>query len=490
VRLLPAGLRLNRFGVPELDWTRVATRWLPFADAASTELPLSRLVRLSLFQVSMGMVAVLTVGTLNRVMIVELGVAAWLVSLMVAAPLLVAPLRALIGLRSDLHRSFLGWRRVPFIWVGTLMQFGGLAIMPFALILLTGSTTLQVASGTAAAALAFLLAGAGAQTTQTAGLALATDLAPAESRPRVVALMHVMLLVGMVGFGLVFGVLLQDYSHTRLVQVVQAAAVIGVLLNGVALWKQEPRNSLRAQQLPAREPFAVVWQRFAARPRVLRYLIALGLGTAAFNMQDIILEPYGAEVLGLSVSATTQLSALMAAGAMAAFALAARWLTRGADPMRVSATGLLVGLVAFSAVIFAEPLASTLLFRAGVVLIGFAGGLFAVGTLTAAMTLDNEGFNGQGFNGLVLGAWGAVQATCAGTAVAAGGALRDTVSALATQGWLGEAMNNLAAGYGFVYHCEIALLFATLVALGPLVRRGPAPARPPQGKFGLAELPN
>ena len=47
----------------------------------------------------------------------------------------------------------------------------------------------------------------------------------------------------------------------------------------------------------------------------------------------------------------------MAAGALAAFALAARWLGRGADPHRLAAFGALAGLVAFSAVIFAEPLA-------------------------------------------------------------------------------------------------------------------------------------
>jgi MFS transporter, BCD family, chlorophyll transporter len=34
--------------------------------------------------------------------------------------------------------------------------------------------------------------------------------------------------------------------------------------------------------------------------------VALGLGTAAFNMQDIVLEPYGGEILGLSVGATTR----------------------------------------------------------------------------------------------------------------------------------------------------------------------------------------
>jgi magnesium-protoporphyrin O-methyltransferase len=58
-------------------------------------------------------------GTLNRVMIVELSVPAWLVGLMVSLPLLFAPFRALVGHRSDTHRSAFGWRRVPYIWYGT-----------------------------------------------------------------------------------------------------------------------------------------------------------------------------------------------------------------------------------------------------------------------------------------------------------------------------------------------------------------------------------
>lgn len=120
------------------QWRRLIQACLPFADAASTELPLRRLLRLSLFQVSCGMAAVLLTGTLNRVMIVELGVPAWLVALMVSLPLVFAPLRALIGFKSDTHRSYFGWRRGPYIWFGSLMQFGGLAIMPFALLLLSG----------------------------------------------------------------------------------------------------------------------------------------------------------------------------------------------------------------------------------------------------------------------------------------------------------------------------------------------------------------
>ena len=74
-----------------LSFTR---KLLPFADAASTDLPLSQLLRLSLFQISVGMATVLLLGTLNRVMIVELGVAATIVALMVAIPVLIAPFRA------------------------------------------------------------------------------------------------------------------------------------------------------------------------------------------------------------------------------------------------------------------------------------------------------------------------------------------------------------------------------------------------------------
>ncbi|MEO8527437.1 MAG: BCD family MFS transporter [Caldimonas sp.] len=465
-------------------WTHVAPGFLPFADAATADLPLARLLRLSLFQVSVGMATVLLIGTLNRVMIVEMGMAAWLVSLMVGLPLVFAPFRALIGFRSDTHRSVLGWKRVPYLWMGTLIQFGGLAIMPFALILMSGDRIGPAWVGDAGAALAFLLVGAGLQTTQTAGLALATDLAPKEARPRVVALMYVMLLVGMVASGIAFGLLLSNFSKLRLIQVVQGAAVVTMALNIIALWKQEPRSRGLSDKSVPRPGFGETWRRFAAHGRSLRFLVAVGIGTAAFNMQDIILEPYGGEILKLSVSATTTLTALIAAGALTAFAVAARWLSRGADAHRIAAFGVLAGIVAFSAVIFAEPLASPGLFRVGAALIGFGGGLFSVGTLIAAMNLESGGLIG-----LALGAWGAVQATCAGLAIGMGGAIRDAVSLAAVNGALGTALTNPATGYSFVYHIEMYLLFATLIALGPLVRTSRATAASPPQKLGLAEFP-
>lgn len=465
-------------------WLRIDPRLLPFADLATPDLPLSRLLRLALFQVSVGMAMALMVGTLNRVLIVELGVAAWIVSTMVALPLVFAPFRALVGFRSDTHRSVLGWRRVPYIWSGTLLQFGGLAIMPFALILLSGDTHWPLWIGPASAALAFLLVGAGIQTVQTAGLALATDLAAEQNRPRVVALMYAMLLMGMVVSGLVFSLLLADFNKLRLIEVVQGAAFVAFVLNMVALWKQEPRNPQRTRPDRERPSFSQSWLAFSRQPGHRRFLLALFLGTAAFTMQDIILEPYGGEVLGLSVSATSMLTAFMSAGALLAFVVAARGLRRGLNPHRLAASGALVGTVAFSLVIFAEPMAAPNMFRLGTVLIGFGGGLFSVGTLTAAMGLE-----AQGMTGMALGAWGAVQATAAGMAIALGGLLRDLVSSLATDGHLGAVLSYAGVGYSAVYHLELLLLFATLVAVGPLVRLARSSSNT-NSKFGLAEFPS
>ncbi|MBU3737612.1 MAG: BCD family MFS transporter, partial [Rhodoferax sp.] len=228
---------------------RIPGRWLPFADVASVDLPLPRLLRLSLFKVTMGFMTALLVGTLNRVLIVELGVAAALVSLMLALPLLVAPFRAVTGYRSDTHRSAFGWRRVPFMWGGTLVQFFGLSFMPFALLHLSGEAQNPLPGWLVhgVVALSFLMVGAGLQTSQTAGLALATDQASEQTRPRVVALMYVMLLLGVVGGSMCYSLLLAEFSPQRLVQVIQGTALGVLLINAFALGKQEGRNPAHAQ---------------------------------------------------------------------------------------------------------------------------------------------------------------------------------------------------------------------------------------------------
>ena len=473
---------INRKFISALQ--QIGPRFLPFADAATRDLPLSRLLRLSLFQVSVGMALVLLTGTLNRVMIVELDVPAWLVGLMVSIPVLIAPFRALIGFKSDTHKSVLGWRRVPYIWFGTMMQFGGFAILPFALLVLTGDGHGSAMWGEVGAALAFLLIGAGINTTQTAGLALANDLASEETRPRVVALLYVMLLLGMVVSALVFGSLLHDFTAKQLIQIIQGVAVITVVLNVIAMWKQEARNpKLTAKDAP-RISFSQAWAQFSAAGRAKRLLVGVGLGSAAFSMQDILLEPFGGQVFGLNVGQTTWLTATLALGTLAGFAISARRLSRGGDPYRLASLGILAGIMAFAAVIFSPVLDMVSLFQTGAFFIGLGGGLFSVGMLTAAMDIASSGAGTM--SGFALGAWGGVQATAAGIGVGVSGMLRDAVSGLADDG-AADAASSSATGYITVYQIEIVLLFATLAVIGPLVRSGKRTTRQPG--FGLAQYP-
>ncbi len=469
----------------------LTTRFLPFADAASDGLPMGQLLRLSLFQVSVGMATVMLLGTLNRVMIVELSVPATIVAFMIALPVLIAPFRTLLGFRSDTYRSAIGWKRVPYLWFGSLWQLGGLAVMPFALLVLSGQQTVGPAwAGEVLAAVAFLMTGLGIHMTQTAGLALATDRADEETRPRVVALLYVMFLLGMGISSIVIGWLLRDFDAFKLIRVVQGAAVVGIILNLVALWKQEKVAPMSKEERFAPRPrFRDAWVNLMNAGQVARLLIVAFLGTMAFNMQDVLLEPYGGEILGLSVSSTTLLTAVWAAGALIGLGFAGHMLARRRNPFRLAALGVLVGIVAFSTVIFAAPMNSSGLFFAGACLIGFGGGLFSVSTLIAAMNLPVQGAAGHG---IALGAWGAAQATAAGLAIAFGGALRDLINSAATSGAWGDALNSAATGYSFVYHIEIGLLFITLAALGPLVRSTRAPTRsetPGTARIGLADFP-
>ena len=459
--------------------------WLPFADAASEGLPMGQLLRLGLFQVSVGMAAVLLLGTLNRVMIVELAVPATVVAFMIALPVLSAPFRAMLGHKSDNHKSWIGWKRIPYLWFGSLWQMGGLAIMPFALIVLSGDQIHGPEwAGQALAGLAFLMTGIGMHMTQTAGLALASDRATDETRPKVVALLYVMFLMGMAISAVILGWLLRDFDQILLVRVVQGCAVVTIALNLVALWKQEKVKPMTREQMAEVRPiFLEGWRDLMQGGEAGRLLLVVALGTIGFQMQDVLLEPYGAEILGLSVSSTTYLTAANAVGALIGFIVAGRWISQGQDMFRMAARGILTGVGAFAAVALAGAMGSQVLFFAGAMGIGLGTGLFAVSTLTAAMALPETGRAGRG---LALGAWGAAQATAAGLSIFLGGAIRDAAGQFAASGALGPALIGPTFGYNVVYLLEICMLFITLLALGPLVRVIPLSEQKPKTDDGFA----
>ncbi|MEM9184011.1 MAG: MFS transporter [Pseudomonadota bacterium] len=447
-------------------WASENPRLSPFAAASTPgEVPLSRLLRLSLFQVSVGMALVLLVGTLNRVMVLELGVPSALATMMVVLPLLFAPLQVLIGHRSDCHRSSLGWRRVPFILGGTLLKFCGVALMPFALLVLAGDAAAASAPkwiGLVSVTVACLLVGVGAHTVHTAGLALATDLTPKRLQPRVVGLMYVMLLAGIIASAWVFGATLENLTPGQLVRVLQGAAVAVITLNLIASWKQEALAVGNAMDTATPVvTFRESWRQLCRGPQAVRRLIVVGLGSMAFGMAKVLLEPMGGHVV-----ATAKLLALLAFGGLLGFAFASRLLSRGTDPFRLAFGGAAIGLPGCFLVIGAHSLGLPGAFWVGTFLLGFGGALFGHATLTAIMDSAPKGQVG-----LALGAWGAVQVSAVGIGIALSGAVRDLANLLLGPdrqvfGFIAEA-----GGYAAVSALEMGMLVATIVVIAPLLRR-------------------
>jgi BCD family chlorophyll transporter-like MFS transporter len=146
-----------------------------------------------------------------------------------------------------------------------------------------------------------------------------------------------------------------------------------------------------------------------------------------------------------------------------------------------------IGVNAFLLVLFAGPFSSAVMLYAGALLIGLGLGLFSVGTLIEAMALAKSETAG-----LALGAWGAVQATCAGGGIALGGLIRDGIAWIAASD-TSATIATRASGYISVYIIEILLLIAGLAAIGPLVGHSRMSSIESRNKsdqpFGLQEFP-
>ena len=203
----------------------------------------------------------------------------------------------------------------------------------------------------------------------------------------------------------------------------------------------------------------------AGRPGTLRLLMVIGLGTFGFGMADVLLEPYGGQALGFTVGQTTKLTAILAGGTLIGFAIASHTLARGGAPERLVALGAMIGIPGFAAIILSAGLIGPMLFVAGTLATGIGAGLFGHATLTATIRSAPKDRIG-----LSLGAWGAVQATCAGIGVALAGIVRDVLAAL-------PAFAGLSAHtpYNVVFMAEIAfLVLAILVCLPLAAKRGAA----------------
>lgn len=406
--------------------------------------------RLGLVQTAIGSIVVLVTATLNRVMVVELSLAAIIPGLLVGLHYGVQLLRPLWG-----HASDVGGRRTRWIIGGVALLGLGAAGASVAVAVMADNLAL----GLALAFVDFVLIGVGVGAAGTSLLALLAGSVAPERRPAAATIVWLMMILGMAMTATIAGGLLDPFSHGRLIAVVSVVALGAFALTAIALWGVEGSVAIgtgapHRAAVPFRRSLADAW----ADPRARLFTIFVFVSMLAYSAQDLILEPFAGLVFGWSPGETTRLAGIQHGGVFLGMITtgAAGSLLSGHYPGALRAFtvgGCLASALALLGLTLAAVHPENWPLTANVFALGVANGVFAVAAIGSMMAL--AGAAGPERTGMRMGLWGAAQAIAFGL-----GGLVGTASVDLTRWLTGE----IAFSYGLVFAAE-ATVFLAAVAL-------------------------
>lgn len=418
-----------------------------------TPLSWAGILRFGLVQAALGAIVVLTTSTMNRVMVVELGLPAFLPGVLVALHYLIQALRPRLGYGSDV-----GGRRVPWIIGGMALLAGGGVAAACA----TAWMASNLAAGIALAVVAFLSIGIGVGASGTSLLVLLSSRVAPERRAPAATIVWLMMIAGIALTAGIGGRLLEPFSTLRLIEVTTGVGAVAMVLTVFAVWGAERGQAMPAARGPAQGFFAAlhdIWDEPASR----RFALFVFASMLAYSAQELVLEPFAGAVFGLTPGGSTGLAGLQHGGVLAgmiAVALLGRRLGLRACTI-VGCTASAAAILLLAVIGLSGPGAPL---RPCVFLLGAANGVFAASAIGAMMGLAHQG--GSGRAGTRMGLWGAAQAIAFG----AGGLLGTGASDLAR-----HALANPAEAYAVVFIGEAALFLAAALLAGRV--------------FGLRHLP-
>lgn len=402
-------------------------------------------VRLALFPIGYGMVGALVGGTLNRVFIADIGLAASLVGLLLSIQYLVSPVRVWLGYRSDGFPIF-GKRRESYMILGTLVLAVGLSLASYLAVSVTGSTLTLVLG----MIIAFLIYGIGRNLAHNSYQALLTDVFSAEKRQRAITLYEVATLVGSVAGAGALGKALEVYEPSKLISVTIGAALAAFVFALLGSVKQEPELAVEATEKARSQNFFKTVKEIVLPDLQVRlfFLIVMFtfIGTLA---QDDFLEPYGALVLGMEVGETTRLTAFWGIGVLISMLLSGLFLIKLLGYIRLMRIGIVASILVFIGVIGAGLAGNPGAFRMLVLVMGLATGLAGAGMLSGVVN-----FTTSIRAGLLMGVWG--MANLLGKAI--GGLLGGVVIDL-----MRLAFGDAFLAYSTLFGLEVVMLVIAFV---------------------------
>jgi MFS transporter, BCD family, chlorophyll transporter len=396
--------------------------------------------QLGLIHVAVAMTLVPINSTLNRVMIKELAISATLVALLASLPYLFSPIQVAIGSYSDRHPIF-GFRRTPYILAGLILCVLGVMVSPQVAFLMQDNFPLGLLVGI----LAFGAWGMGYNLSAVSYLSLASELSGENGRGKTIATMWFMMIASIIVTAIGLSRMLDPYTPEALIRAFGVVAAFALALGLLGLLKLEPRsgNSLsnvRSESYTVKQMTSAI----TANPVARTFFLYLLLLLAAILGQDVLLEPFGAEAFGLTVTQTTRITSIW--GTFVLLAIIIAGLLEGRVSKRLVAqfgnTGALLGFVV---IVLSGILVNQNIFYVGVTLLGIGTGLSTVANLSLMFDLTIPGMVG-----LYIGAWGFSNALSRLTGSILGGVVRDVVTQVT-----GQALS----GYLVVFGIEALMLF-------------------------------
>ncbi|MCP5094843.1 MAG: BCD family MFS transporter, partial [Chloroflexi bacterium] len=304
----------------------------------------------------------------NRVMVVELGLPVTLAGLFLAIPLLVAPIRIWLGHRSDAY-PIRGLRREPYIIIGAALAGLG-ASLSVSLVLRTESL---FSVGALITLLALIGYGVGKNLTSNTFQALLADkFESGAQRSRAATLYEVVNMIGLIAGAGIVGATLQPYSPSRLTAVVITIGILAVVFALIAAPKQEPRDlATRASKEARSQDFKTVVKTVVmGNPHVRLFFIVVMITLFGTQIQDVLLEPYGALRFGMTVSETAQLTMFWGLGTLIAILASGLYLIKRFGYLRIYRIGLGMVAVMFLLIIGAGIIGNANILRLMVAFLG------------------------------------------------------------------------------------------------------------------------
>ena len=402
--------------------------------------------QLGLIHVAVAMTLVPINSTLNRVMIKELSISATLVAILASLPYLFAPIQVAIGSYSDRH-PILGFRRTPYILVGLILCVIGLIASPQVAFLMDQNPGLGILAGV----LAFGAWGMGYNLSSVSYLSLASEISGENGRGKTIATMWFMMIVSIIATAIGLSRMVDPYTPEALIRAFEYVAASALTVGLLGLIRLEPRSSSSSSNT-ASESYSVkqMTSAITANPVARTFFVYLLLLLAAILGQDILLEPFGAQAFGMTVTQTTRITSIWGTFVLIAILIAGALEGRVAKKS-IAQAGNLSALLGFVVIVISGITASKDIFYTGVTVLGVGTGLSTVANLSLMFDLTIPGMVG-----LYIGAWGFSNALSRLTGSILGGVLRDVVN---------QATGAALSGYLVVFSIEALMLFIAAIML-------------------------